>query len=239
MGKPRIVIADDHEIIRIGLKSILTRTGLYEVCGEAGDGHEVLRKTRNLQPDLLVLDYELPLQNGIDVARQLMHEVPRTSILMFPEFESERVALDALSFGVKGIVLKSEGVSALLSGIDTVLHGKTCFTPRIGQMLLNFAKQYGSGEILTAREKEIVQLLAEACSTKEIAHKLALTVKTAETHRSKILRKLQLHSTAEVILYAVRNQIVHIGPTPEELTACQLSRVESSATESCRRAVAA
>jgi len=238
MGKPRIVIADDHEITRIGLKSILAGTGLYEICGEAGDGHEALEKTCRLRPDLLILDVGLPFLNGVEVARRIEFESPRTSILIFTEVESDRVMLDAFRLGVKGVVVKSESMSDLLAGIDTVLHGKTCFTPRIGQILLNFAKQFGRGEVLTAREKEVVQLVAEGHCTKEVARKLALSLKTAETHRSNILRKLHVHSTAELILYAVRNQIVHIERVPE-LSLLQFSKAEINATQSTSQAAAA
>jgi len=238
MGKPRIVIADDHEITRIGLKSILAGTGLYEICGEAGDGHEALEKTCRLRPDLLILDVGLPFLNGVEVARRIEFESPRTSILIFTEVESDRVMLDAFRLGVKGFVVKSESMSDLLAGIDTVLHGKTCFTPRIGQILLNFAKQFGRGEVLTAREKEVVQLVAEGHCTKEVARKLALSLKTAETHRSNILRKLHVHSTAELILYAVRNQIVHIERVPE-LSLLQFSKAEINATQSTSQAAAA
>jgi len=238
MGKPRIVIADDHEITRIGLKSILTTTGLYEICGEAGNGHEALEKTCRLHPDLLVLDVGLPFLNGVEVARRIESESPRTSILIFTEVESDRVMLDAFRLGVKGFLVKSESVSDLLAGIDTVLHGKTCFTPRIAQILLNFAKQYGRAEVLTAREREVVQLVAEGHCTKEVARKLALSLKTAETHRSNILRKLHVHSTAELILYAVRNQIVHIECAPE-LSLLQFPKADTTTTQSSSQAAAA
>ena len=238
MAKIRIVIADDHEITRIGLKSILTSTGLYEICGEAGDGHEALEKTCRLRPDLLVLDVGLPFLNGVEVARRIESESPRTSILIFTEVDSDRVMLDAFKLGVKGFVIKSEGVSELLAGVDTVLHGKSYFTPRIGQILINVAKQYGRGEILTAREKEVVQLVAEGHCTKDVARKLALSLKTAETHRSNILRKLHVHSTAELILYAVRNQIVHIERLPE-LSLLQFPKPDTGATQNSSQAAAA
>ena len=238
MGKPRIVIADDHEITRIGLKSILAATGLYEICGEAGDGHEALEKTCRLRPDLLVLDVGLPFLNGVEVARRMESESPQTSILIFTEVESDRVMLDAFKLGVKGFVVKSESVSDLLAAIDTVLQGKTCFTPRIGQILINVAKQYGRSDVLTAREKEVVQLVAEGHCTKDVAQKLALSLKTAETHRSNILRKLHVHSTAELILYAVRNQIVHIERAPE-LTLLQFPKTDTAATQSTSQAAVA
>ena len=135
-------------------------------------------------------------------------------------------------------MVKSESVSDLLAAIDTVLHGKTCFTPRIGQILINVAKQYGRSDVLTAREKEVVQLVAEGHCTKDVAQKLALSLKTAETHRSNILRKLHVHSTAELILYAVRNQIVHIERAPE-LTLLQFPKTDTAATQSTSQAAVA
>jgi len=239
MGTPRIVIADDHEITRIGLKSILASTGLYELCGEAGDGHETLEKTCRLRPDLLVLDVGLPLLNGVEVARRLESESPRTSILVFTEIESDRVMLDAFRLGVKGFVVKSESVSDLLAGIDTVLRGKTFFTPRIGKVLLNLTKQFGRAEVLSSREKEVVQLVAEGSCTKDVARKLALSVKTVETHRSNILRKLHVRSIAELILYAVRNEIVCIERIPEKVHIMQFPTTDSSVSQASSQAAAA
>jgi DNA-binding NarL/FixJ family response regulator len=239
MGRPRIVIADDHEITRIGLKSILASTGLYEICGEAGDGHQALEKTCRLRPDLLVLDVGLPFLNGVEVARLLESKSPRTPILIFTEVDSDRVMLDAFRLGVKGFVVKSESAADLLAGIDTILHGKTFFTPRIGQILLDCAKQCGPAEVLTTREKQVVQLVAEGYCTKDVAQKLALSVKTAETHRSNILRKLHAHSTAEVILYAVRNHIVQVERIPEELSIIQFPGADTSASTNSSQAAAA
>ena len=163
MRKPQILIADDHEIVRIGIKSTLASTGLYDICGEASDGRAAIEKTCRLRPDVLILDVGLPHLSGIEVARRIEVESPPTSILMFTEVESERVMLDALRLGVRGFILKSEGLCHLLSGIDSVLHGKTCFPAPICRILLNVAKQHGWVEVLTPREKEIVQLVCEGC----------------------------------------------------------------------------
>jgi DNA-binding NarL/FixJ family response regulator len=239
MRKFRIVIADDHEITRIGIKSILASAGLYEVCGEAGDGLEAVEKACQLKPDLLILDVGLPHLNGVEVARRMESETAHTSILIFTEVESERLMLDALRLGVKGFIIKSESACDLLSGIDTVLHGKTCFTPRVTRILLDFAKQNGRAEVLTSREREIVQLVAEGHCTKDVARMLAMSVKTAETHRSNILRKVQVHTTAELILYAVRNQIVHIESAPEGLSVLPLSPPAQSAGQVSAQVAAA
>lgn len=238
MKKPRIVIADDHEITRIGAKSIIGSTGLYDICGEAADGHEAVEKTYQLKPDLLLLDVGLPYLNGVEVARRIGLRSPQTSVLMFTEIESERVMLDALRVGVKGFIIKTESADDLLSGIEIVLHGKTCFSPRIGQILLNFARQHGRADVLTTREKEIVQLVAEGHCTKEVAHMLAMSVKTAETHRSNIFRKVHVNTTAELVLYAVRNQIVHITSSPEERV-LQFAAMKEPVAELPSHAVAA
>lgn len=236
--KPRIVVADDHEITRIGIKSIIASTGLYDICGEAGDGHEAVEKTSQLKPDLLLLDVGLPYLNGVEVAHRIGVRSPKTSVLMFTEIESERVMLDALRVGVKGFIIKTETTDDLLAGIEIVLHGKTCFSPRIGQILVNFARQHGRGDVLTTREKEIVQLVAEGYCTKEVAHMLAMSVKTAETHRSNIFRKVHVNTTAELVMYAVRNQIVHITRGPEE-TLLQFPATQEPVAELPSRAVAA
>ena len=209
------------------------------MCGEAGDGFEAIEKACQLKPDLLILDVGLPHLNGVEVARRLETETADTSILIFTEVESERLMLDALRLGVKGFIIKSESACDLLSGIDTVLHGKTCFTPRVSQILLDFAKQNGRAEVLTSREREIVQLVAEGHCTKDVARMLAMSVKTAETHRSNILRKLQVHTTAELILYAVRNQIVHIESAPEGLSVLPFSPPAHAAVQVSAQVAAA
>jgi len=238
MNKPRILVADDHEITRMGLKSIICSTGLYEICGEARDGHEAIVKTRQLRPDLLILDVGLPYLNGVEVARHIQAESPTTSIVIFTDVDSERVMLDALRLGVKGFILKSEKACALLLGIEMVLHGKTCFSPRIGQILLTLANQHCRHDVLTSREKEVVQLVAEGHSTKEVANMLAMTVKTAETHRSNISRKVHVHTTAQLVLYAVRNQIVQVAPGSEE-TLLQFPAIQGALPKLASHAVAA
>lgn len=211
----RILIADNHEITRIGLKSILEACRSYEICGEAENGLEALKKTFQLRPDLLILEASLPLLNGMEVARRIQDEGLETSLLIFTEMESEKAMLDALAIGVKGFVLKSESPSALLCSVEAVARGSVCFTLRISKLLPNLARQHCIVEVLTGREKEIVQLVAEGYGGKDIAQILAVSVKTVDTHRSKIFRKLQVHTVAELIHYAVRNQIVHIDQLPD------------------------
>jgi DNA-binding NarL/FixJ family response regulator len=214
MKRPRILIADHHEIIRIGVRSIIDACGRYEVCGEASDGRAAIEMAHQLKPDVLIMDIGLPCLNGVEVARRMAVHNPRTSILVFTEIESEQIMLESLRNGVKGYMLKSDGVGDLLSGLEAVLKGRTCFNTRITQLLLNLAKQQSRDNILSGREREITQLIAEGHCTREIAESLTMSAKTVETHRSNIMRKLHIHTTAELTLYAVRNDIVHIEKPP-------------------------
>lgn len=210
MQHARVLIADDHEIIRIGIRSILTKHGAYDICGEVSDGRAAVEQAMRLRPNVIVLDIGLPALNGVEVARRISLHNPRTAVLVFTEIDSEQVMLESLRNGVKGFILKSDRGDELLAGIDAVLRGRTCFSPRINEMLLNLAKQTLRVDLLSGREREITQLIAEGYCSKEIAQSLMMSVKTVETHRSHIMRKLTIHSTAELILYAVRNQIVHV-----------------------------
>lgn len=215
MKRPRILIADDHEITRIGVRSTIDECGAYEVCGEASDGRITVEMTRQQKPDVLILDIGLPFLNGIEVARRVIVHNPKTSILVFTEVDSEHIMLESLRLGVRGFMLKSEGVDELLAAIAAVLKGHTRFNARISQMLLNLANQANRDNLLSGREREVTQLVAEGYCTKRIADILAMSIKTVETHRSHIMRKLSIHTTAELTLYAVRNAIVHIEKTPQ------------------------
>jgi len=214
MKRPRILIADDHEITRIGVKSALDASGAYEICGEAEDGRETIEMTRLLKPDILILDIGLPLLNGVEVARRVAVDSPRTSIVVFTEIDSERVMLESLRSGAKGFILKSDEVGELLAGVKAVLRGHTSFNARISEMLLTLVKQQSRDNVLSAREREITQLIAEGHCTKNIAQSLTMSIKTVETHRSHIMRKLNIHTTAELTLYAVRNAIVYVENAP-------------------------
>jgi DNA-binding NarL/FixJ family response regulator len=208
MKRPQILIADDHEITRIGVKSIISSCGAYDVCGEAADGRRAIEMVYQLKPDLLILDIGLPLLNGIEVARRLAVRDPRTWIVIFTEIDSEYLMLESIHSGVRGFMLKSDGVDELLAGVKAVLRGRTCFNRRVSQMLLDLARQRARDNVLSGREREVTQLIAEGHCSREIAESLAMSVKTVETHRSKIMHKLHIHTTAELTLYAVRNDIV-------------------------------
>jgi DNA-binding NarL/FixJ family response regulator len=215
----RILIADDHEIVRQGLRSLLqTRPG-WEVCGEAADGWEAVRKTAELHPDIVALDVGMPNLNGLDAARQILRNDPRKKILFLTIYESEQLARSVATVGAKGLILKSDAGKDLINAVDVLQRNGTFFNPRMAQALgsdLRGNHRNQEKDVLTRRERQVVQLLAEGKSTKEVATVLDLSVKTAETHRSNIMSKLGLHSVSELVLYAVRNNIVQAF-NPESL----------------------
>jgi DNA-binding NarL/FixJ family response regulator len=212
----RILVADDHEIVRRGLRSLLeTRPG-WEVCGEAADGWEAVSKAAELHPDVVALDVGMPNLNGLDAARQILRHDPGQKILFLTIYESDHLARSVAAVGAKGLILKSDAGKDLINAIDSLQRNSTFFNSRMAQALgsdLRGNHRNQEKDVLTRRERQVVQLLAEGKSTKEAAAILGLRVKTAETHRSNIMSKLRLHSVSELVLYAVRNNIVQaLGP---------------------------
>lgn len=206
----RVFVADSHEIVRIGVKSLLTQSGGYQVCGEAANGRATVQQTRQLSPDVVVLDVALPSLNGMEAARKILAHCPLTSVLFFTDTQSEEIMRETLQLGIRGFVSKSDRMCDLLSAVDTVLHGGAFFTSRVTQMFLHVAKQNGQRGVLNPREREVVQLIAEGHCTKNIARMLSLSVKTIETHRCNLMRKLDIHSTVQLMLYAIKSGIVDI-----------------------------
>jgi DNA-binding NarL/FixJ family response regulator len=217
MSGLRILVADDHEVVRRGLRALLENQPGWQVCGEAIDGRDVIAKTAELKPDVIVLDIAMPNLNGLEATRQVLKTNPKTRVLILTLHDSDQLIRDVLSAGASGFLLKTDAARDLVSAVDALRQNKTYFTSKVASMVLNGFLNGGQGAItsesispLTAREREITQLLAEGKSTKEVASILNLSVKTAETHRSNIMRKLELHSVSELVLYAVRNNIVHV-----------------------------
>jgi DNA-binding NarL/FixJ family response regulator len=206
----RILIADDHEIVRSGLRKILEAQAGGEVVAEAGDGKDAITKAIETKPDVAVLDYSLPLVNGIEVARQIRARLPTTEILIFTMHDNEHLVQEALRAGARGYLLKSDAKHYLVEAIRSLAIHKPFFTSKVSEALLGSfvvgAKPKKS--VLSNRERGVVQLIAEGCSNKQIASILNLSVKTVETHRSAIMRKLGLHSSAAVVRYAVRNKFL-------------------------------
>jgi DNA-binding NarL/FixJ family response regulator len=223
MTSLRIMVADDHEVVRRGLRALLEAQPGWQVCSEAVDGRDVVKKAGELKPDVIILDLAMPNLNGLEATRQLLKMDPGARVLILTLHDSEQVIREVLSAGARGFLLKSDAARDLVSAVEALRQDKTYFTSRVAAMVLNGFLKGGPGagigaciSPLTAREREIVQLLAEGKSTKEVASVLGLSVKTAETHRSNIMRKLELHSVSDLVLYAVRNNIVHVVPATTE-----------------------
>jgi DNA-binding NarL/FixJ family response regulator len=217
MSALRILVADDHELVRRGVRSLLEANEGWIVCGEAGDGSEAVEKTRELKPDIVILDVGMPRLNGLEAARQILRYNPGQRVLILTITATEEMARAALEAGAKAYVLKSDGGRDLIAAVCALQHGRTFFTSLAAQMVLNgyltgirAVKGEFTSRSLTLREREVVQLLAEGRSTKAVAVLLKLSVKTVETHRNNIMRKVNVHSVAELVLYAARNDIVQV-----------------------------
>jgi len=219
----RILIADDHEVARRGIHSLLESHTGWEVCGEARDGREAVELALRLKPDLILLDIGMPNLNGLEAARQILAASPDLAILILTMHDSDHTVREVLRAGARGFLLKSDAGRDLVAAVEALQTQRTFFTTRVSQMVLEgYLDRDGgheignreniemSNDILTAREREVIQLLAEGRTSKEVAVTLNLSVKTAETHRTNLMRKLGLHSVADLTRYAVRNGIVHV-----------------------------
>jgi DNA-binding NarL/FixJ family response regulator len=207
----RILLADDHEVVRRGLRALLESEPTFQVCAEAANGRDAVRKAKEVTPDVAVIDINMPELNGMEAIRRIRKVSPRTQIVILTMFESERLLREAVGCDVKAYILKSDAARDLITAINAVALSRPFFSPAISSILLDhYAKtpRGEPGEQLTGREREILQMLAEGNSNKDIATALSISVKTAETHRGNILRKLGLHSLTELIRYAIRNQII-------------------------------
>ncbi len=216
MGSYRILVVDDHPIFRFGLSSLLRSHEGWEVCGEAADGRDGVEKCKQSKPDLVILDICLPKLNGVDAARQILKHNPAQAILILTAVDSELVIRECLEAGVRGWVFKSDETTDLMTAVEALQRRRSIFSSRVSDLIMDGYKQHRVGPAiakiskLSPREREVVQLVSEGKASKEVATILSMTVATAETHRSNILRKLKLHSVAELVLYAVRNEIVHV-----------------------------
>jgi two-component system, NarL family, response regulator NreC len=213
--KSKVLIADDHDIVRAGLRHLLSQQEDIEVVGEAGDGRGAIKLAEHLAPNIVIMDIAMPGLNGIDASSQILKSNPSTGVIILSMHEEEDYLLRALAVGVRGYLLKESAQAELLPAVRAVASGETFFSPAVAQMLADgFGRQLqerklsDSYELLTDREKEILQLIAEGKSNKEAAAVLGLSPYTVETHRSHIMQKLDLHNTAEIVLYAVRKKIV-------------------------------
>ena len=216
MSALRILVADDHDIMRRGIRELLEDQPGGEVVAEANNGRVAVEKVRQLRPDVAIIDVTMPELNGLEATRQIRKHYPTTEVLILTMHESEQIAQEVLNVGARGYILKSDAGRSLVAGVEAVSKHKPFFTQRVTQMVSESNLRGGMeglesediGTRLTPREKEIVQLLAEGKSNKEVASALSISVKTVETHRTNIMRKLGFHSVGELVRYAVRNNIV-------------------------------
>jgi DNA-binding NarL/FixJ family response regulator len=206
----RILIADDHPVVRAGLRQVLETMQRCEVIAEASDGKEAIAKAIETSPDIAVVDYSLPLINGVEVTRQIRARLPKTEVLVFTMHDSDDLFRNLLSAGARGYVLKTDAKQHLLAAIEALASHRPYFTSKLSETLLELylEKPRPERSRLTSREGSVVQLVAEGYSNKEIAIHLKISIKTVETHRAAIMHKLDLHSSADLVRYAVRNKLV-------------------------------
>ena len=209
----RILIADDHDVVRVGVRRVLEGLPNYEVVAEAADGKEAIVKAIETKPDVVLLDYALPLLNGSEVTRQIRVRLPTTEVLVFTMHDSEVLMEEVfLKAGARGYLLKSEANRHLIDAVACVAGHRAFLTNKVTETLLerylNRSDQPSSRSILTNRERSVVQLIAEGHSNKQVANVLNISLKTVETHRAAIMRKLNFSSSAALVRYAIRNQLV-------------------------------
>jgi DNA-binding NarL/FixJ family response regulator len=215
MDQIRILLADDHNILRDGMRLLLERQPGFVVVGEAADGREILRLAQDQRPDVVVMDIAMPNMNGIEATRRIVEKQPDTGVVILSMHHDESYVIRSLKAGARAYLLKDALKSELISAIQAVVQGRSFFSPKISKLLqedyvrtLGLKDAEDSYELLTDREREILQYIAEGKTNKEIAHTLNLSLFTVDTHRSHILQKLNLHSVPELILYAVRKGII-------------------------------
>jgi len=212
----RVLVADDHEIVRRGLCSLIEGQPGWKVAAEAADGREAVEKTRELKPDLTVMDISMPSMNGLEATRQIMKDRPESKVLVLTVHDSDPPIREVLDAGARGYVLKADAGRDLVAALEALRRNKTFFTAKVAQTVLDgyLRRDFEPAEVntrkgrLTPRQREIVQLLAEGASSKEVAVALGISVKTAETHRANIMRRLDCHSVSELVRYAIRNHII-------------------------------
>ncbi|MGA2483414.1 MAG: response regulator transcription factor [Candidatus Acidiferrales bacterium] len=211
----RILVADDHEVVRRGARALLEAQPGWTVVAEAANGREAEEQAKKLRPDVVVLDISMPELNGLDAARLILKEFPQTEILILTMHESEELMREVLQAGAKGYVLKSDVGKDLVAAVAALSQHKPYFTTTVAEMVLDGYRQHvlpnqHAKELpaLSARERQVTQLLAEGKCNKEVAAMLFIGVKTVETHRANIMRKLNIHSVSDLVRYAIRNRIV-------------------------------
>jgi DNA-binding NarL/FixJ family response regulator len=213
----RIFLADDHEVVRLGLRALLENGTGWKVVGEASNGRDAVEAIRSLKPDVVVMDLTMPQLNGLEATRQILRDSPRTAVMILSVNESEDIVHEVLVAGARGFMLKSDAGKDLLVAVEGLHEGRPFFSARVADYVLQHYQRRGTAmpepapspsSTLTAREREVLQLLVEGQSNKEVASSLGIGVKTAEAHRANLMKKLGVHSMSELVRYAIRNKIV-------------------------------
>lgn len=209
MIKLRVLIADDHDVVRAGVRSLLKNQPDCAVCGEATTGREVVALATQIKPDVVVMDITMPELNGLEAARQILDTVPNARILILSVHESEVLVREILDTGAHGYILKSDAGRELVAALRALGRGETFFTSKVAQIALRaYLNKEDTGAELSPRERQVLQMLAEGKTSKEVAGVLDITVQTVDRHRANIMQKLNLHTITELVHYAVRNKIV-------------------------------
>jgi DNA-binding NarL/FixJ family response regulator len=207
----RILVADDHSVVRRGLRALLESRRGWKICGEAANGREAVERARRLKPDVAILDIGMPGLNGVEAARQIRKVSPKTELLILSAHGSEKLVLEVLEAGARGYVVKEEADESLMVAVDALLRHVPFLTARIAKLIAR-EKRGGLSKApkgrLTSREREIAQLLAEGKTNKEVAAALGISAKTVETHRANIMLKLNIHSITDLVHYAIRNKMI-------------------------------
>ena len=208
----RILVADDHELVRRGVRVLLEARPGWRICDEAVEGREAVEKAGRLKPDVVILDIGMPVLNGLEAARQIRKNSPRSEVLILTMHESEQVVREVLTAGARGYVLKSDAGRDLVNAVEALSRHETFFTSSVADFVLQSYLDARGGRqdasAVTPREREVIQLLAEGRGNKEVATTLGISVRTAETHRTNIMRKLECHSFSDLVRYAIRNNII-------------------------------
>lgn len=211
-GTLRLLLADDHEVVRRGLRRLLETQPGWQIVGEAVTGREAVEQVRALKPHIAIVDMSMPELNGLEATRKIAKVAPRTQVLILTQHESEQMVQAFLAAGARGYVMKTDAARDLVAAVDSVQQGRPFFTSRVAQMVLEgYLKTLAENspkELLTASESQIVQLLAEGNTNKQVASALNIAVKTVETHRAHIMRKLKLSSVSDLVHFAVRNNML-------------------------------
>ncbi len=215
--KIRVVLADDHRMMREGIRAMLERRSDIQVVGEAADGREAVRLASQLCPDVVVMDVSMPLLNGIEATRHIRRDCPDVRVLILTVHESQEYVAQLLAAGASGYIIKKAGGDELLNAIHAVARGEAFLHPAVAKVVvedyvqrLQVGQGVGAGDVLSDREREVLQLIAEGYTNREIADLLHVSIKTVQNHRSKIMSKLDLHDRGELIKYAIQQGIIHL-----------------------------